>query len=68
MEQTFPKEITTQDVILKRNQIVNYKDSRVLKVVQIDEKRKRIELIEGEWNPFWCNYSDVKPLPPPPQA
>ena len=37
-----------------------YKDGRTVKVVQKIEKTKRVEVIIGDWNPFWINFEELK--------
>lgn len=36
-----------------------HKDGRIVKVVQKNDKTRRVEVIIGEWNPFWVNYEDL---------
>lgn len=48
--------------IIEAGKFYIYKENRPVKVVQSDVKRQRAEIIEGEWNPFWVNYSSLKPL------
>ncbi len=42
----------------------NYKDGRKVKVIQVIIKTRRAEVIIGEWNPFWVNFTDLSNLPP----
>ena len=37
-----------------------YKDGRMVKVVQKNDKTQRADVIIGEWNPFWVNYADLE--------
>jgi len=36
-----------------------YKDGRNVKIVQYSEKRERLEVIIGKYNPFWININDL---------
>ncbi len=56
----------SNNTAFKRGDTVLYKDGRVLEISQYDDKRQRVELIEGKYNPFWANCSEVKHTPSPP--
>ncbi len=39
-----------------------YRDGRIVYVVQKIPKLKRVEVIVGETNPWFTNYSNLKPI------
>lgn len=53
------KVIEHGDILLVVGNYYYYKDGREVKVIQLVDKLKRAEVIIGEWNPFWVNYSDL---------
>lgn len=46
--------------IILGKEYIYKRDKRVVKVVQINEKTRRVEVICGEWNPFWINFSELE--------
>lgn len=40
----------------------SYTDGREVTVVQVIEKTKRAEVKSGNWNPFWVDYDELKPI------
>ena len=38
------------------------RDGRIVKITQIIYKTKRVEVIIGDWNPFWLNFDDLEKI------
>ena len=47
----------TMEIIIDKK--YQYKDGRIVKIVQYSEKRERLEVIIGKYNPFWININDL---------
>ncbi len=44
------------------NEYVFTNDGRVVRVTIVQLKTERVEVIIGDWNPFWINFSDLKEI------
>ncbi len=53
MEDLIP--IVGKEYIFKR-------DGRIVRATIVQLKERRVEVIIGEWNPFWINFSDLKEI------
>lgn len=54
------QELIDEEIIVGKEYL--YRDGRTVKVVQKNPKLKRAEVIIGQWNPWFTNYSNLSKI------